>query len=243
MEQETLENLVLDNRNAGLFRVHRSVFTDPRILDLERRRVFEQCWIYAGHTSEIPQPGDFRTRRVAGRPLILVRGGDGVVRVLLNTCTHRGAQVCRESCGNTKASSASITPGRSTPTVDSSACPERTPTALRESRTSLFIVADNIERIRSRVNQLMGKAAWAENPPSRTRRLISNVRILATDGETVRVAANFIVYRMRVEQVDTYVGRYEYTLVRGDGALRIRHRRAILDLEALRPHGKVSIIL
>jgi p-cumate 2,3-dioxygenase subunit beta len=83
-----------------------------------------------------------------------------------------------------------------------------------------------------------------ENPPSRTRRLISNVRILATDGETVRVAANFVVYRMRVEQVDTYVGRYEYTLVRGnDGALRIRRRRAILDLEALRPHGKVSIIL
>jgi len=112
-----------------------------------------------------------------------------------------------------------------------------------ESRTSLFIVADNIERIRSRVNQLLGKAAWAENPPSRTRRLISNVRILATDGETVRVAANFVVYRMRVEQVDTYVGRYEYTLVRGDGALRIQRRRAILDLEALRPHGKVSIIL
>ena len=102
MEQEALENLVLDYRNAGLFRVHRSVFTDPRILELERRRVFEQCWIYAGHTSEIPQPGDFRTRRVGGRPLILVRGGDGVVRVLLNTCTHRGAQVCRESCGNTK---------------------------------------------------------------------------------------------------------------------------------------------
>lgn len=102
MKQESLENLVRDNRNAGLFRVHRSVFTDPRVLDLERRRVFEQCWVYAGHTSEIPQPGDFRTRRVAGRSLILVRRADGVVRVFLNTCTHRGAQVCRESCGNTK---------------------------------------------------------------------------------------------------------------------------------------------
>jgi len=112
-----------------------------------------------------------------------------------------------------------------------------------DSRTSLFIVADNIERIRSRVNQLLGKAAWAENPPSRTRRLISNVRILAVDGNTIRVTANFVVYRMRVEQVDTYVGRYEYTLVRRDGALRIQRRRAILDLEALRPHGKVSILL
>ena len=102
MEQAALENLVLDNREDGLFRVHRSAFTDPQIMALEQRRVFEQCWLYAGHTSEIPQPGDFRARRVAGRPVILVRGSDGVVRVLLNTCTHRGAQVCRESCGNAK---------------------------------------------------------------------------------------------------------------------------------------------
>jgi 3-phenylpropionate/cinnamic acid dioxygenase small subunit len=103
-----------------------------------------------------------------------------------------------------------------------------------EARTTLFIIADNIERIRSRVRQLLGKSAWAENPPSRTRRLISNVRIREREGDTIRVAANFVVYRMRFELVDTYVGRYEYTLVWRDGALKIRHRRAILDLEALR---------
>jgi p-cumate 2,3-dioxygenase subunit beta len=112
-----------------------------------------------------------------------------------------------------------------------------------DSRTSLFIIADNIERIRSRVNQLLGKSAWAENPPSRTRRMISNVRILASDGETLQVTANFVVYRMRVGHADSYVGRYEYTLVRREGTLRIQRRRVILDLEALRPHGKVSIIL
>jgi p-cumate 2,3-dioxygenase beta subunit len=112
-----------------------------------------------------------------------------------------------------------------------------------EARTTLFIIADNIERIRSRVRQLLGKSAWAENPPSRTRRLISNVRIREREGDTIRVTANFVVYRMRFELVDTYIGRYEYTLVWRNGALKIRHRRAILDLEALRPHGKVSIIL
>jgi p-cumate 2,3-dioxygenase beta subunit len=112
-----------------------------------------------------------------------------------------------------------------------------------DARTTLFIIADNIERIRSRVHQLLGKSAWAENPPSRTRRLISNVRIREIEGETIRVTANFAVYRMRFEQVDTYIGRYEYTLRWRDGALKIQHRRAILDLEALRPHGKVSIIL
>jgi len=112
-----------------------------------------------------------------------------------------------------------------------------------DARTTLFLIADNMERIRSRVRQLLGKSAWAENPPSRTRRLISNVRIREKEGDTICVTANFVVYRMRFELVDTYVGRYEYTLVWRDGTLKIRHRRAILDLEALRPHGKVSIIL
>jgi p-cumate 2,3-dioxygenase subunit alpha len=102
MENGSPEGLVIDNHKDGLFRVNRRAFTDPHVLELERERVFAQCWIYAGHESEIPNPGDFRTRRVAGRPVILVRGTDGQVRVLLNTCTHRGAQVCRERSGNAK---------------------------------------------------------------------------------------------------------------------------------------------
>lgn len=112
-----------------------------------------------------------------------------------------------------------------------------------DPKTTLFLVADDIVRLRSRVSQLLGKAAWAENPPSRTRRLITNVRIREAEGETLHVTANFVVYRMRMGHTDTYVGRYEHILVRREGALRIRQRRAVLDLEALRPHGKVSIIL
>jgi len=112
-----------------------------------------------------------------------------------------------------------------------------------DAKSTLFLIADDALRVHSRVRQLLGKSAWAENPRSRTRRLISNVRIRETDGETIRVTANFVVYRMRMDQVDTYVGRYEYTLVQRDGQLKIRERKAILDLEALRPHGKVSFIL
>jgi p-cumate 2,3-dioxygenase beta subunit len=112
-----------------------------------------------------------------------------------------------------------------------------------DPQNALFLVADDKIRIRSRVGQLLGKSAWAENPPSRTRRMISNVRIRNAEGESISVTANFVVYRMRFEQMDTYVGRYEYTLVQREGGLKIRARKAILDLEALRPHGKVSIIL
>jgi p-cumate 2,3-dioxygenase beta subunit len=112
-----------------------------------------------------------------------------------------------------------------------------------DPRTTLMLIADDMARLRSRVDQLLGKSAWAENPRSRTRRLISNVRIRGVEGDRLRVTANFAVHRIRFEQMDTYVGRYEYTLVQRAGALKIRERRAILDLDALRPHGKVSIIL
>jgi p-cumate 2,3-dioxygenase beta subunit len=73
--------------------------------------------------------------------------------------------------------------------------------------------------------------------------MISNVRVRQIDGEAMDVSANFVVYRLRFEQMDTYVGRYEYILVQRDGRLKIHARKAILDLEALRPHGKVSFIL
>ena len=112
-----------------------------------------------------------------------------------------------------------------------------------DARNTLFIIADDASRIRERVKQLLGKAAWAENPPSRTRRMIGNVRVLGPQGDGIGIAANFVVYRFRHELVDTYIGHYEYELVRRDGELKIRKRKAILDIEALRPQGKISFIL
>jgi p-cumate 2,3-dioxygenase beta subunit len=118
-----------------------------------------------------------------------------------------------------------------------------TDTPEGDHHTTLFIVSDDIVRLRSRVKQLLGKFAHAEHPHSRTRRLISNVRIRGVEGDMIRVTANFIVARTRMEQVDTYVGRYEHVMVHRDGQLKIRERRAILNLDSLRPQGKVSIIL
>jgi p-cumate 2,3-dioxygenase subunit beta len=112
-----------------------------------------------------------------------------------------------------------------------------------DARNTLFLIADDAMRIRSRVKQLLGKSAWAESPHSRTRRMIANVRVLGAEGDDILVSANFVVYRMRYESVDTYVGHYEYKLIRAGKILKIRERRAILDNEALRPHGKISFIL
>jgi p-cumate 2,3-dioxygenase beta subunit len=108
---------------------------------------------------------------------------------------------------------------------------------------SLFLIADNIERLKSRVKQLLGGTTWAENPQSRTRHLVSNVKIQSVDGDVITVTANFVVYRMRFQNIDPYIGRYTYKLIQKDGSFKILERRAVLDLEALRPHGKVSFIV
>ncbi len=100
--QTSDEAFIMEDQDAGLFRVNRRAFTDPQCLELERRRIFDKCWIYVGHESEVPHAGDYRSRNVAGRPLVMVRGDDNVLRVLLNTCTHRGAMVCRQKSGNAR---------------------------------------------------------------------------------------------------------------------------------------------
>lgn len=102
MKDVSRDKMVIDDQAAGIFRVNRRAFSDPDIFELERRKIFENCWVYAGHESEVPNAGDFRSRRLGNRPIILVRGDDRVVRVLLNTCTHRGTMVCRERRGSAR---------------------------------------------------------------------------------------------------------------------------------------------
>lgn len=98
-----LTQLVVEDAAGGSFRVHRSTMTSPEICELERERIFDRCWLYVGHDSEIPRPGDYRRRTVAERPLFLIRGRDGRARVFFNTCPHRGAMICRNDQGNAHA--------------------------------------------------------------------------------------------------------------------------------------------
>jgi p-cumate 2,3-dioxygenase beta subunit len=107
---------------------------------------------------------------------------------------------------------------------------------------SLVFITDDVFRLRARVHRLNSRRAHREFPYSRTRRVISNVRVLADRGDELDVTATFIVYRIR-RDMSLYVGTYLYTLARDGGSFLIRRRRAELDLESLRPHGTLSIIL
>jgi len=82
--------------------VHSALYIDPPIFELEIERIFHRSWVYVGHASEVPNAGDYRLRTIGRQPVMLVRGADGVVRVLMNRCRHRGAIVCETESGNEK---------------------------------------------------------------------------------------------------------------------------------------------
>ena len=82
-------------------RVHRLVYTDPDIFDLEIKNIFETVWVYCGHASQVKKPGDYYTLMIGRQPMVMVRGKDMKVRVLHNRCPHRGVQLCGNTHGNT----------------------------------------------------------------------------------------------------------------------------------------------
>ncbi len=84
-------------------RVRNAIYTDPRVFDAEMERIFARSWVYVGHDSEVPAPGDFKTATIGTRPVIIVRGDDASVRVFYNRCRHRGTTVCQTESGRTRA--------------------------------------------------------------------------------------------------------------------------------------------
>lgn len=83
--------------------VHRRLYTDPEIFERELEKIFGRSWIYVGHESQVPEPGDFYATRIGRQPVVMVRHGDGSVRVLHNRCAHRGAQVVGVERGRAEA--------------------------------------------------------------------------------------------------------------------------------------------
>jgi len=113
-----------------------------------------------------------------------------------------------------------------------------------DHRRALFLIADDRERIRQRIIRVLDPNCHAEYPKSRTRRMISNVRILRVEDDLVSVAANFVCYRFRrYERIREYVGSYHHLLRRTGDGFRIKERRVLIDAHELGALGSVSFIL
>jgi benzoate/toluate 1,2-dioxygenase subunit alpha len=89
-----LEELVQESR------VHRRIYLEQEIFELEMERIFERSWVFLGHESEVAEPGDYKTVPIGTQPAIMTRDEDGDIHVLMNRCMHRGSTICQEQRGN-----------------------------------------------------------------------------------------------------------------------------------------------
>ena len=81
--------------------VHKDLYINQELFELEMEQLFVNTWVYVGHASQVPNKGDFYTTTVGTESVIMVRHTDDSIRVLYNRCPHKGVQVAGETCGNT----------------------------------------------------------------------------------------------------------------------------------------------
>ena len=109
--------------------------------------------------------------------------------------------------------------------------------------TTLFYIADDWFRLTERVKRLGKKTAHVEHPRSRCRRMVSNTRILGGDDALFDVTSNFVTYRTKGGQTETYLGHHNYKMCLKNGTLLIKHKCSFLDTDDINDQGKVSIII
>lgn len=108
---------------------------------------------------------------------------------------------------------------------------------------ALFLVADDKEALRARIDRLKKKSAFVEQPRSLIRRLITNVTVLSSAEDEIEATSNFVVYRTRRRLTNVYVGTTHYRLKATTSGIRIGEKRAFLDMDVLEPQGSLGILL
>lgn len=95
-----LSNAVQDDRENGVFRCRRDIFTDADLYELEMKHIFEGNWVYLAHESQIPNPNDYYTTWIGRQPIVITRDKAGELHAVINACAHKGAMLCRKKHGN-----------------------------------------------------------------------------------------------------------------------------------------------
>lgn len=102
MDIEHLKLYVDDRTDEGVFRVHKDVFCDPQVFEMEMKHIFERTWNFVCLESQIPKPHDFVTVHIGRTPVLVTRTANGSIGAFINACRHKGATVCRAEEGNSK---------------------------------------------------------------------------------------------------------------------------------------------
>ncbi|MGE4123951.1 MAG: aromatic ring-hydroxylating dioxygenase subunit alpha [Pusillimonas sp.] len=80
--------------------VHKDLFISEEIFQLEMEHLFANTWVYVGHASQVPKPGDYYSTTVGTEPVIMVRDADNSIKVLYNRCPHKGVMLVHDTYGN-----------------------------------------------------------------------------------------------------------------------------------------------
>lgn len=102
MNIDYIHRCVDDRPGEKIFRVHSDVYTNPEILELEIKYIFERTWNFLGLESQIAKPNDYLSGWIGRTPVMITRDAEGGLNGLINACRHKGAAVCRTQQGNAK---------------------------------------------------------------------------------------------------------------------------------------------
>jgi benzoate/toluate 1,2-dioxygenase alpha subunit len=97
---KSLDEFLVEDKEKGDYRLHRSAFTDKDLFELEMKHIFEGNWIYLAHESQIPNINDYYSTYIGSQPIFISRNRQGELNAMMNACSHRGAQLCRHKRGN-----------------------------------------------------------------------------------------------------------------------------------------------
>lgn len=97
---DRISNAVVEDKERGVYRCRRDIFTDEALFELEMKHIFEGNWVYLAHESQIPEPNDYFTTWIGRQPVVITRDKGGELHAMINACAHRGVMLCRRKHGN-----------------------------------------------------------------------------------------------------------------------------------------------
>ena len=97
-----LDRLIVHDAQTGEYLLHRDVFRDPALFELEMKYIFERNWVFVGLESMAPQPNDYYTGWIGRQPIVVMRDAEGNLGAYVNSCSHKGARIAHHRSGNAK---------------------------------------------------------------------------------------------------------------------------------------------